>query len=73
MKNAWDTKYIPEEFAQEAMTSPGNEHLLTDHLDPIDEEGKLPYFEQFSYHGSAQSYDAEGYLSASAQSSGELF
>ncbi|KAK7104967.1 RAC-beta serine/threonine-protein kinase A-like isoform X4 [Littorina saxatilis] len=73
VKSAWDTKYIPEEFASESMhMTPNIDHHLSDRLDPINEDAELPYFEQFSYHGSSRSY-AGGYLSASAHTTSELF
>lgn len=42
-----DTKYIPEEFSSETVqvTPPSREV-------PLQENGDLPYFEQFSFHGS---------------------
>ncbi|KAK7488385.1 hypothetical protein BaRGS_00020359 [Batillaria attramentaria] len=74
VKSAWDTKYIPEEFAQESMQlTPSDHHQLHDRLDPINEDPELPYFEQFSYHGSGRSYGGGGYLSASAHTTSELF
>lgn len=74
VKSSWDTKYIPEEFAQESMQmTPSDHHQLHDRLDPINEDPELPYFEQFSYHGSGRSYGGGGYLSASAHTTSELF
>ena len=62
IKSDSDTKYIPEEFSTEPveLTPPGR-----DSLESIDEEtDELPYFEQFSYHGSRGSMNS--FLSASA-------
>nr|UCK81518.1 RAC serine/threonine-protein kinase [Arenicola marina] len=56
-----DTKYIPDEFANEPvhLTPPGSDELGT-----IDEAEEMPYFESFSYHGSRGSLGS--YLSGSA-------
>ena len=75
VKNSWDTKYIPDEFAREplSLTPPGFENLsesMRHELDAIEEEGDMPYFEQFSYHGSSK---IGGYLSESVVQSKELF
>ncbi|XP_067680069.1 RAC-gamma serine/threonine-protein kinase-like isoform X1 [Haliotis asinina] len=70
VKSAWDTKYIPEEFAQEPMSTSPSE-LGGSHLESITEDNELPYFEQFSYHGSRNSFG--NYLSASAQATNEHF
>ncbi|XP_036363257.1 RAC-gamma serine/threonine-protein kinase isoform X1 [Octopus sinensis] len=70
VKSADDTKYIPEEFAREpvALTPP---QTITPPLEAIEEdEFELPYFSQFSYHGSRSSLGS--YLSASAATA-ELF
>ncbi|KAL8565686.1 hypothetical protein ACOMHN_056185 [Nucella lapillus] len=71
----WDTKYIPDEFAQEPLQMTPNRGAfhMADHLNPIQEDSKLPYFEKFSYHRSSRSYGGEGYLSASAHTTSELF
>jgi hypothetical protein len=74
VKSAWDTKYIPEEFAAESLQlTPGGHHDVSERLDTISEDAELPYFEQFSYHGSSRSYAGTGYLSASAHTTSELF
>ena len=49
-----DTKYIPEEFLRETVTLTPPEEDPT--LSSIDEADELPYFQQFSYHGSRSSY-----------------
>lgn len=77
VKSSWDTKYIPDEFAREItfLTPPGQEHLsesMRHELDSIDEEGELPYFEQFSFHGNS-SKSFGGYLSESVRHTDELF
>ena len=52
VRNAWDTKYIPDEFARESLDlSPGQQKH---HLSSINEDSELPYFEQFSYHGESR-------------------
>ena len=77
MENEWDTKYIPDEFAQEPLHfTPGSQYQ--GHLDSISEDEPLPYFEQFSYQGSRNSYGHPTYLSASssaqaASASSEMF
>lgn len=58
-----DTKYIPEEFSTETvtLTPPGEDSSLNS----IEEED-MPYFKQFSYHGSRSSFGS--YLSTSGAS-----
>ncbi|KAK3597403.1 hypothetical protein CHS0354_040133 [Potamilus streckersoni] len=67
VKNSWDTKYIPDEFAKEplALSPPNNQMGTHGHLDSISEDAELPYFEAFSYHGGSR--DSFGsYFSTSA-------
>ncbi|XP_064602802.1 RAC-gamma serine/threonine-protein kinase-like isoform X2 [Liolophura sinensis] len=68
VKDAADTKYIPEEFAREPveLTPPDGLSAHSGTLDSIAEESEMPYFEQFSYHGGPGSRGSYGYLSASA-------
>ncbi|GFO48267.1 rac serine/threonine-protein kinase [Plakobranchus ocellatus] len=68
VESEWDTKYIPEEFAQESLHfTPGSSHHMGGRLDPISEDGQLPHFEQFSYQGGSRgSYNHSSYLSTSA-------
>ncbi|KAK3802703.1 hypothetical protein RRG08_001966 [Elysia crispata] len=68
VESEWDTKYIPEEFAQESLHfTPGSSHYMSGRLDPISEDGQLPHFEQFSYQGGSRgSYNHSSYLSTSA-------
>lgn len=57
IKSDTDTKYIPDEFANAPvqLTPPEQTHRQ---LASITEEGELPYFESFSYHGSRGSLDS---------------
>lgn len=75
VENEWDTKYIPEEFAQESVHFTPGSHMMCSRLDPIAEDGQLPYFDQFSYQGSRNSYGNPSYLSTSsaAHSTQEMF
>ena len=57
-----DTKYIPEEFLHEPVELTPPQHELAS----IDEDDELPYFEQFSYHGSRSSLNS--FLSTSGAS-----
>jgi len=58
-----DTKYIPEEFLHDPVElTPPNPGTLTS----IEEEEDLPYFEQFSFHGSRSSLNS--FLSTSGAS-----
>ncbi|BFZ11548.1 hypothetical protein BsWGS_14586 [Bradybaena similaris] len=66
VENEWDTKYIPEEFAQEPLHCTPGSHLVGSRLDTISEDGHLPYFEQFSYQGNRNSFGCSSYLSTSA-------
>lgn len=69
VKDAADTKYIPEEFAREPveLTPPEGHSVNSGTLDSIAEESEMPYFEQFSYHGGPGSRGSYGsYLSPSA-------
>ena len=59
VKNTWDTKYIPDEFASEPLDmspSDGFPSHKNKHrgLNSIAEDSELPYFEQFSYHGGSR-------------------
>jgi len=58
-----DTKYIPDEFANEPvhLTPPKASSASQQHLSSIAEGDELPYFESFSYHGSRASLSS--YLS----------
>lgn len=59
IKSETDTKYIPDEFASEPvqLTPPGQTSGGRQ-LASITEEGELPYFQSFSYHGSRGSLDS---------------
>lgn len=59
IKSDTDTKYIPEEFANDAvqLTPPAAGPLAS-----IDEGDELPYFESFSYHGSSRGGSLGDYL-----------
>lgn len=62
-----DTKYIPEEFANEPVElTPARESRMNSHLASIAEGEELPYFDSFSYHGSRGSLCS--YLSAMSTS-----
>ncbi|XP_045174377.2 RAC-beta serine/threonine-protein kinase B-like isoform X1 [Mercenaria mercenaria] len=56
VRNEWDTKYIPDEFACEPpeLSPKGGFHDNQQPLSSIAEDGELPYFEQFSYHGGSR-------------------
>ncbi|KAL4238647.1 RAC-gamma serine/threonine-protein kinase [Mactra antiquata] len=56
VRNAWDTKYIPDEFACEPpdLSPKGGFHDTHQPLSSIAEDGEMPYFEQFSYHGNSR-------------------
>lgn len=56
VRNEWDTKYIPDEFACEPpeLSPKGGFHDTQQPLSSIAEDGELPYFEQFSYHGGSR-------------------
>jgi len=58
-----DTKYIPDEFANEPvhLTPPKVSSASQQQLSSIAESDELPYFESFSYHGSRASLSS--YLS----------
>ena len=71
VKNDYDTKYIPDEFAQVPLSLTPNSRDSHTELSSIAEETELPYFEQFSYHGSRAGMDS--YLSASHANDGEIF
>lgn len=56
VQNAWDTKYIPDEFAREPLDlSPSQGfHDRQAPVSPFTEDGELPHFEKFSYHGGSR-------------------
>ena len=58
-----DTKYIPDEFANEPvhLTPPKASSASQQQLSAIEETDEMPYFESFSYHGSRASLSS--YLS----------
>ncbi|XP_052097828.1 RAC-alpha serine/threonine-protein kinase-like isoform X2 [Mytilus californianus] len=71
VKNDYDTKYIPDEFAQVPLSLTPNSKESHVELSSIAEESELPYFEQFSYHGSRAGM-GESYLQSHVND-GEIF